>query len=795
MISTRAQATVGMALAVAILLIPAALQAQNSQSTEAAAHRATLEQYCVGCHGGPTPFAGLNLQPLDTGDLAANGIIWEKMLRKLRNREMPPAGMPRPDAATYEAIVKYIETGRDRLAETRPNPGRPTLHRLNRTEYANAIRDLLALDIDVAELLPADDIGYGFDNIGDVLTVSPLLMERYLATAAKIARLALGDTMLAASYQTYFVPKGLNQRDRLSDAMQIGARGGTSVRHYFPVDGEYEISVGLQTGRFDEFLGMGRERKLDLRLDDQRLELFTIAANRNAGEIISGAGVTPDSHLKLRLPVKAGNRTLVATFLKDTVKQEGIQNRTRETAFFEGVGSISVAGPFNVQGPGNTASRARIFVCQPAAKAQAAAVEAEPCAEKILASLARRAYRRPVSAGDLAPLIALYRQGARDGGFESGVKLALRRLLVSPGFIFRVELDPPNAAAGTVHRISDTELASRLSFFLWSSIPDDELLTLAENKRLSEPSVLRQQVQRMLADPRSQALVKNFSGQWLFLRNIARILPDPASFPNFDENLRLALAQETELLIDSTLREDRSIADLLTTNYTFVNQRLAEHYGMKGIYGSEFRRVAVQDPNRQGLLGQASILTVTSYPNRTAPTIRGKWVLEQLLGTPPPPPPPNVPSLKEDASTKNLTMRQRMELHRSNPTCAVCHRMMDPIGFSLENFDGLGRWRDATAPGTGPIDSSGVLPDGTKFDGPAGLREVLISKREMFVETVTERLLTYALGRGVEEYDHPVLRKIVRGAAADDYRWSSIILRIVNSAPFQMRRTGDVSNN
>jgi hypothetical protein len=528
-----------MALAVAVLFPPAALQAQNSPATDAAVHRATLEQYCVGCHSGPTPFAGLNLRPLDASDLEANGIIWEKMLRKLRNREMPPAGMPRPDAATYEALVKYIETGRDRLAETKPNPGRTTLHRLNRTEYANAIRDLFALEIDVAELLPADDIGYGFDNIGDVLTVSPLLMERYLAAAGKISRLAVGDTTLAASYQTYFVPKGLNQRDHMSEAMQIGSRGGTSVRHHFPVDGEYEISVGLQTGRFDEFLGMGRQRKLDLRLDDQRLELFTIAANPNARELVAGAGAAPDSHLKLRVPVKAGNRTLVATFLKDSVKPEGILLRNRDTAFFEGVGSISVAGPFNVQGPGDTASRAKIFLCHPSTQ-----VQEEPCAEKILQNLARRAYRRPVTADDLAPLFALYHQGAKNGGFESGVKLALRRMLVSPAFIFRMELDPPNATPGSAHRIGDFELASRLSFFLWSSIPDDELLSVAESRRLSEPSVLGQQVQRMLADPRSQALVKNFTGQWLFLRNIARIQPDPASFPNFDDNLRLALAQK-----------------------------------------------------------------------------------------------------------------------------------------------------------------------------------------------------------------------------------------------------------
>jgi len=787
MIRARALATIGMVLAGAILLPAAALQAQDSAAT-AAAHRATLDLYCVGCHSGPTPFAKLNLETLDTANLEANGAIWEKLLRKLRNREMPPAGMPRPDPAAYEALVKFIETGRDRLAEVKPNPGRPTLHRLNRAEYANVIRDLLALEIDVAELLPADDAGYGFDNIGDVLSVSPLLMERYLLAAGRISRTAVGDTTLPASYQTYSLRPGLVQSDRMSEAMPLGSRGGTAVRHRFAVDGEYEISVGLQRGRQDEFLGLGQERKLDLRLDDQRLGLFTIAADPRG--VVHGTGKDPDSHLKVRVPVTAGTRTLVATFLKDTVLTEGIIERRRdEQNFFEGVGSISVAGPYNVQGPGTTASRDRIFLCRPSARA-----EEEACAEKILANLAHRAYRRPVVADDLTPLFALYRQGAQSGGFEAGVRLALQKILVSPEFIFRMEFDPPGAAPGSVHRISDIELATRLSFFLWSSIPDDELLALAERGALGDASVLEAQVRRMLADPRSQALVKNFSGQWLYLRNITGIQPDSTAFPNFDENLRQALAQETELLIESTLREDRSVADLLNTDYTFVNQRLAEHYGIKGIYGSEFRRVALDDPKRYGLLGQASVLTVTSYPNRTAPTIRGKWVLEQLLGTPPPPPPPNVPSLKDDASTKTMTMRERMEEHRANPTCAVCHKMMDPIGFSLENFDGIGRWRDSTGIGTGPIDSSGVLPDGTAFDGPAGLRDVLVSKRDLFVETFTERLLTYALGRGVEQYDSPVIRKITREAAADNQRWSSIILGIAKSAPFQMRRISDGNN-
>jgi hypothetical protein len=812
MIRTRALASIAISailVAGTVLLRATAAPTENSAASAATAtaHGGTFDQnsvwrtwkiYCDTCHFGPKARAGLNLEALDLANLDDQGVIWEKLLRKLRNREMPPAGMPRPDAATYEALIKSIEAERDRVAQVRPNPGHPTLHRLNRTEYANVIRDLLAIEVDVAELLPADDTGYGFDNIGDVLQVSPLLMERYLSAAGKISRLAVGDPTLPVSYQTYTVSHGLNQVDRMSEDMPIGSRGGTAVRHRFPVDGEYEISVGLQRGRADDFLGMGQERKLDLRLDDQRLGLFTIAASKGAqvgsGYNAFGTGNDPDAHLKVRLPVKAGTRTLVATFVKDTVVSEDILPKRyrdgNDKDFFEGVGSISVVGPYDVQGPGATESRDRIFLCHPTAPA-----EELPCAEKIITNLAHRAYRRPIVADDLPQLLALYRQGAESGGFEQGVRLALQTMLVSPEFIFRMEFDPPNATPGSVHRVSDVELASRLSFFLWSSIPDDELLAVAERGGLSDPSVMGAQVRRMLADPRSQALVKNFVGQWLFLRNIAKIQPDSAAFPNFDDNLRQALEQETELLVESTLREDRSVADLLNTDYTFVNQRLAEHYGMKGIYGNEFRRVAVTDPNRQGLLGQASIMTVTSYPNRTAPTIRGKWVLEQLLGTPPPPPPPNVPALKDDGSTKTLTMRQRMEEHRASPQCAVCHRLMDPLGFALENFDGIGRWRDSAGEeGTGQIDASGVLPDGTEFNGPAGLREILVAKRDMFVETFTERLLTYALGRGVEQYDAPIIRRIVREASADDQRWSSIILGIVNSNPFQMRRVSDGNN-
>ena len=776
----------------AVLIVGGLAVTHVTQPPQIADAHATFDQqslwqawrvYCYGCHAAPNSPGGVNLLALDEGNLGKDPVVWEKVLRKIRMREMPPAGAAQPDTATYEQMVSFIENERERAVELDPNPGRPTLHRLNRAEYANAVRDLLALEIDATELLPADDIGYGFDNIGDVLTVSPLLLERYLSAASKVSRAAVGDTAMPVQFQTYTVSHGLAQIDRMNDSMPFGSRGGSSFRHHFPVDGEYEISVKLQTGRFDQVMGLERERKLDMRIDGERLGRFTIAADARAGQI-HGAEEGPDAHLKLRVPVKAGTRTISATFLKDTVLPEGIALSDREQAFFEGVGSLSVAGPYNAAGPGATPSRERILTCRPAS-----ASEERPCAEKIIATIARRAYRRPIGDDDLPQLLKLYDDGAKRGGFEAGIQLALQKILVSPEFIFRVELDPEGAAPGSVHRVSDLELASRLSFFLWSSIPDDELLGIAERGELKNEAVLEAQVTRMLADPRSQSLVTNFAGQWLFLRNIARIQPDPASFPNFDDNLRDALRQETELLIQSMLREDKSVGDLLDADYTFVNQRLAEHYGIAGVYGTEFRRVPVSDENRRGLLGHASILTVTSYPNRTAPTIRGKWVLEQLLGTPPPPPPPNVPTLAENKGDENMSMRERMEVHRTNPACAACHRVMDPMGFALENFDGLGRWRD-TAGGV-RIDASGALPDGTTFNGAGELRKVLLDKKDMFVETFTERLLTYALGRGVEPYDQPVVRRIAREAKADDQRWSSIILGIVKSVPFQMRVVSD----
>jgi hypothetical protein len=797
MIRTLALAATGVAIAGAAVMHQAAAPAANSASAAVAASPSTFDQhavwaswkiYCDTCHAGPRPKGNLNIEALDLANLDNNGAIWEKVLSKLRTQTMPPPGSPMPDEATFRLLVNAIVGERDRLADVRPNPGRPTLHRLNRAEYGNAIRDLLVLDIDVSELLPPDDSGYGFDNIGDVLTVSPGLLERYLMAAGKISRQAVGDATMPPYYVTHAIPHGLKQDDRMSDNLPVGSRGGTSIEHFFPVDGEYEILVELQKGVAQETLGNGRVRKLDVRLDDQRAQLFTLPPSRERLAAADVIGVTGEAEqgYKIRLPIKAGKHTVAAAFEKDTVLPEGIIFQVRfndmaRQSHFEGVGAINIAGPYNVQGPGETASRDKIFICHPAA------AEEQACAEKILANLAHRAYRRPIAADDLPELVTLYKQGAANGGFESGIRLALQKILVSPDFIFRVELDPADVAPGSVRRVSDVELASRLSFFLWSSMPDDELLAVAERGELSNPTVLDSQVRRMLADPRSQSLVKNFAGQWLFVRNVPAVQPDPAAFPDWDENLRQAMEKETELWLESQVREDRSVVDLLRTDYTFVNQRLAEHYGIKGIVGNEFRRIQLDDPKRQGLLGQASIMSVTAYPNRTAPTIRGKWVLEQLLGTPPPPPPPNVPFLKEDAAHTKLSMRQRMEEHRVAPQCAVCHKIMDPIGFALENFDGVGKWREHGGDeGTEPIDPSGVLPDGTKFDGPVGLRDILVRRQDLFVENFIERLLTYALGRGVEEYDRPIIRKIAREAGPEGNRWSAIILGIVKTKPFQM---------
>ncbi|MGH9784204.1 MAG: DUF1592 domain-containing protein [Terriglobia bacterium] len=754
-------------------------------------YSAVLERYCIVCHNEQLKTANLILNKVDSGNPSAAAEVWEKVIRKLRTRAMPPAGMPRPDAATYNSFASYLETALDRAAATHPNPGQPVVHRLNRAEYTNAARDLLAIDVNGDALLPPDDSGYGFDNIADVLSVSPMLLERYMAAAWKISRLAVGAPFSRPAVETYDVSRFLKQDDRMSEELPFGSRGGVAVRHFFPLDGEYLIQVRLQRdpGGFT-ILGLSRPHQFEIRLDDARLQQFTVGGQEKSkpglGTVEDEYELTADKEMQVRLAVQAGTRLIGVNFLKETwepedVIQPRLENRAADSP---AVASVIVTGPYDAQGPGDTPSRRKIFVCRPAGSRQE-----DPCARKILAALARNAYRRPATERDVEALFRLYKAGRAEGGFEAGIERAVQGVLVAGEFLFRVEHDAPSATPGAAYRISDLELASRLAFFLWSSIPDNELLSLAERGRLRDPATLERQVRRMLADPRSKALVSNFAGQWLFLRNMRLVMPDASEFPEFDDNLRDAFQQETELLFESMLREDRSVMDLLNADYTFLNERLARHYGIPNVYGSHFRRVQLTDENRRGLLGQGSILTVTSYANRTAPTIRGKWLLANILGSPPPPPPPDVPSLKEDGEVKALTMRQRMEQHRRNPVCATCHSRMDPLGFALENFDAVGKWRNTVGTDNAPIDASGTLPDGTKFDGPAELRKVLLSKREEFVTTATEKLLTYALGRGVEYYDQPAIRRTLREAAAGDYRWSALVSGIVRSTPFQLRRT------
>ena len=770
-------------------------------------YRAVLDQYCVTCHNQTARTAELLLDQADVENIGDGPEVWEKVLKKLRAGAMPPAGMPRPDQATYDSFATYLETALDSASAAHPNPGRPVLHRLNRVEYANAVRDLLAVEIDGATLLPADDSRHGFDNIGDVLTVSPALLERYLSAARKISRLALGDPDISPVFEGYNVPKYFVQNDRMSEALPFGSRGGIAVRHNFPADGEYLLKVRLARNSRDYITGLlDKPHQLDVRLDGARLELFTIGGETHgkSAPLFSNNAMgdraqdiyerTADDILEVRFPATAGPQQIEVAFLKETSMPEG-PLRTPMSKYDlhnykggePGVASVSITGPYDASGIGQTPSRHRIFVCRPSS-----AQDEESCATKILSTLARRAYRRPLTEDDIQTLLDFYKAGHNEGGFEAGIGSALERILVGPEFLFRIEVDPENVASNTAYRISDLELASRLSFFLWSSIPDDQLLELAEGGKLSDPVVLEQQVRRLLKDSRSKALVSNFAAQWLQLRSLRAINPDQDVFPYFEENLREAFRVETELFFESLLREDRSVLALLSANYTFVNERLARHYGIPDVYGSHFRRVELETEERRGLLGKGSILALTSYANRTSPVLRGKWVLENLLGTPPPPPPPNIPDLVErDQDGQAFSMREALEQHRANPACAACHNVMDPLGFALENFDGIGTWRTTDA--GDPIDSSGVLPDGTPFRGPAELQRVLLeSKSEEFVATATERLLTYALGRGVESYDAPAIRSIIREAAPNNYRWSSLILGIVKSAPFQMRRSQEL---
>ncbi len=754
-------------------------QAQLSKTADRAVQRAMVNDYCVSCHSQKARTAGVVLEGLDFNQVGSNTDVWEKVLRKLRTGQMPPAKAPKPEAEEVTAFVTWLEGALDRAAWINPNPGRPGVHRLNRAEYSNAIRDLLAVDIKPGQWLPVDDSGYGFDNIGGVLTLSPALLEKYLTAARRVSRLAVGDRTIKPSEERYLPRRG-SRNERISDDLPFFSRGGLSIQHYFPLDGEYLIRIKTPS-------------------------------NGETGE--------PARVFEHRLAVKAGLRTVGAAFPRESAKAEpavpgarrvgaqttpmeppqtqpldlrldGVRIKRFEIPETTGIEVLTISGPFNATSRGETTSRAKIFVCRPST-----AVEETACAKKILANLTRRAFRRPVTEADVNPLLAFYQRGRRAGDFENGIQRALEAMLVAPDFLLRIESDPRKAAPGTVYRLNDFELGSRLSFFLWSSIPDDELLKLAEEGRLKVPAVLQQQVRRLLDDPRSQALVNNFGGQWLHLRNLETITPDPDVYPVFDEGLRQSFRRETELFFESILRENRSVLELLDADYTFLNQRLAEHYGIRGVYGPQFRRVALDDSaraNRGGLLGQGSILTVTSYPNRTSVVQRGKWVLENLLGAPPPPPPPDVPDLKPKGHDgRLLSMREQLDLHRANAICASCHIRMDPIGFALENYDGIGKWRTKDA-GL-PIDPSGRLPNGTRFSGPAELKKILLTgHRDEFVTTVTEKLLTYALGRGLESYDGPAVRAIMREAAKDNYRLPALISAIIASKPFRMsqvRRT------
>ena len=789
--------------------IAAAQTPEPAGPASAVSVRATLDRFCVRCHNDRLRTAELALDTRDLARVGADAETWERVIVKLRARTMPPAGSPRPAEATYRTVASWLETEIDTVALARPEPGRgETFHRLNRAEYHATVRDLLAVDVDVAELLPADDTyEHGFDNNGEVLSISPDLVARYLSAARRISRLAVGIPPVGPAVTTYRVHPALLQDDRQDDRLSFGSRGGIAIPHYFPVDGEYTIRIRLHRNFSDYIIGYAAPQELDVRVDGALVTRFEVGDADAVGQMapLSFAGNiagdpeweyymnTGDAHLEARFPARAGQRTVGVSFVRRFSEPEGVlQPRNRGYGRFvderydenAAVEQVAIGGPYAVEGPGDTPSRREIFVCRPAA-----GDEEEACAGRILGRLARRAYRRPVDDKDIGALLDFFRAGRRDGGFDDGIQFALERMLVDPEFLFRIERDPRDAAPGTPYRLGDLELASRLSFFLWSSIPDDELLAAAADGRLGDPADLERQTRRLLADARSKALVDNFASQWLRLRNLESQERESADYPEFDENLRDAFRRETELFVESNIREDRSLLELLSANYTFVNERLARHYGIPRVYGDRFRRVTLDaDHPRGGLLGHGGLLMVTSYPNRTSPVVRGKWLLETILGAPPPEPPPNVPGLPDrGAEGEPASVRERLERHRANPACAGCHAPMDPLGFALENFDAIGTWRADSEAGQ-PIDASATMPSGVAFEGPAGLRRVLLRRGEDFAATVTEKLLAYALGRGLEYTDRPAVRRILRDAAADDYRWSSIVQGIVKSTPFQWRR-------
>ncbi len=777
----------------ALLLVPrTSAQKSNDSVATPAARAALVTRYCAGCHSDRVKTGGLSLEKADLTAVPTHAETWEKAIRKLRTGSMPPQGAPRPEPTVLAGLATYLETELDRAAEKSPNPGRVSMHRLNRIEYSNAVRDLLDLKIDGTALLPPDDESSGFDNIADVLRMSPALMERYLSASWNISRTAVGSMKIAPATSVYRVRPDLSQDQHL-DGLPLGTTGGILVDHNFPLDAEYIIKLRLWRNTFDLVRGMEDPHDIEIAVDGApvkaahpggREEFYKMAENPGA------FGTVLDQQLTIRLPLKAGIHTISAYVRMRSHAQRDALIKPFIRTTIDGlditgdpsVDRLSIEGPFQQTGVGETPSRKKIFTCRP--KSQQDEV---PCARQILTTLVRRAYRRPETPNDVELMLTFFQKGRTKGGsFESGIESALQLILASPEFLVRFEADPEKLPDGAIYKVSDVALASRLSFFLWSSMPDDELLDLAAKGQLSKPAVLKTQMQRMVRDPKSIALVDNFAEQWLFLRNLKTAAPNLDAFPDFDDNLRQAMREETRMLLETVIREDRSVMDLMNADYTFVNERLARHYGIPNIYGSQFRKVPVTDESRRGLLGQASILTVTSYPNRTSAVQRGKWILTNILGIPPTPPPPGVPELKQNAEgAKPLSLRERMQLHRADSVCAGCHKVMDPVGFALENFDATGRWR-ATDDGT-TIDPSGLLFDGTKIDSPAALRKALTKRPEIFVGVMTEKMLTYALGRGVDTYDLPAVRRVVNGAAKLDFKFSALVSGIVDSTPFQMK--------
>lgn len=761
---------------------------QTLPSPNASSQRDTINkfvtQHCTKCHNDEVKRGGLILDTVLADDVDAHTDVWEKVVRKLTARQMPPVARPRPNESAYESVIAALESTLDRAAAAHPNPGRtPTLRRLNRTEYQNAIRDLLALDIDAPALLPADESNHGFDSapLGDL---SPTLLDRYITAAQKISRLAVGRASKSPSSDIFRTRPDLTQEEHV-EGLPLGTRGGMRIPYTFPQDGEYDVQVWLTRDRNEQVEGLHEPHELAILVDRKRMASFPVkppARNEGHNKV--------DQHLKARIEVKAGPHDLGATFVKNPsslleTKRQPYQahyNLHRHPRPSPAIYQVSITGPYNAKGHGDTPSRRRIFICNPTD-----AEGEEICARMILSALLRRAYRRPVDSAHLEKTMKFYRQGRKDGDFDAGIEMALSAILVNPQFLFRIERDPSGVAAKAVYPVSDLDLASRLSFFLWSSIPDDELLDLAERGELHKPGVFEKQVRRLLADERARTLATDFAAQWLHLRNLESITPDLRLFPDFDDNLRQSFRRETELLFESMVREDRSVLDLLKADYTFVNERLAKHYGIPHVYGNRFRRIALGgDRERGGLLRQGSILTVTSYATRTSPVIRGKWILENFLGTPPPPPPSNVPPLRENTVSASLPIRERLAEHRANAACASCHRLIDPVGFPLEQFDAVGRWR--TMDEGRPIDAAGGLPDGSEFAGVSGMEEALLRRPEWFVRTLTEKLFTFALGRPPEESDAPAIRKIIREARAQNYRFSALIESLTTSAPFQKRK-------